>query len=381
MLIKSPAQVAAETAAPAPDVLTAPVVQKVLAQSVVTRGKVTASQRTEIAITGTPKDAGRSVVTKVVAEPGQMPRFGQVLVEVSGRPIFILQGRLPAYRDLMRGKSGPDVSQLQRALAGIGYPSSGDTPGVFGPGTEQAVVRFYRAIGYTPVTLESEVPDQPQGVQDPPRKQEPEDRLTGRSSVVPLSEVAFIGSSTPRIDVVGARVGSEAEGTLLSVTSGTLMIDGSVASYEKGLVRAGQRVQILAEATGRQATGTVTAVAKVPTKAQEGEPEQNGETYAVRIKPSKNLPADFNGADVRLTIVAASSEGKVLAVPSSAISAGADGLTAVTVRTGSKERRIAVQVGMTGDGYVQVTPEGSEPLVQGDRVVVGIQPLVTAGQP
>ncbi|MFD4336884.1 peptidoglycan-binding protein [Streptomyces anulatus] len=381
MLIKSPAQVAAETAAPAPDVLTAPVVRKVLAQSVVTRGKVRASQRTEIAITGTPKDVGRSVVTKMEARPGQMPRFGQVLVEVSGRPIFILQGDLPAYRDLMPGMSGPDVSQLQQALAGIGYSSSGDALGVFGPGTEQAVARFYRAIGYSPVTVESGGPDQPQDVQNPSLKQEAEERETKRSSIVPLSEVAFIGSSTARVEAVEAKVGSDAEGTLLSVTSGGLMIDGSVASYEKGLVRAGQRVQILAETTGKQATGTVTAVAKAPTKAQEGEPEQNGETYAVRIKPSKNLAADFNGADVRLTIVAASSEGKVLAVPSSAISAGADGLTAVTVRVGSKERRIAVQVGMTGDGYVQVTPEGTESLSPGDRVVVGIQPPVTAGRP
>ncbi|MEU5372833.1 peptidoglycan-binding protein [Streptomyces sp. NPDC005951] len=381
MLIKSPAQVAAETAAPAPDVLTAPVVRKVLAQSVVTRGKVSASQRTEIAMAETPKDVGRAVVTKIEARTGQTPKFGQVLVEVSGRPIFMLQGDLPAYRDLMRGLSGPDVSQLQRALAGVGYSSNGDAPGVFGPGTEQAVIRFYRAIGYSPVTMGSEPPEEPQDGQKPPQGQKAGDRATQRGSVVPLSEVAFIGSSTARIEAVEAKVGSEAEGTLLSVTSGSLMIDGAVASYEKGLVRVGQSVQILDETTGKQATGTVTAVAKAPTKAEDGEPEHNGDSYAVRIKPAGKLPADFNGAEVRLTIVAASSEGKVLAVPSSAISAGADGLTTVTVRTGKKERRVAVQVGMTGDGYVQVILENSGSLSLGDRVVVGVQPPGTAGRP
>lgn len=382
MLIKSPAQVAAETAAPAPDVLTAPVVRKVLAQSVVTRGKVSASQRTEIAMAETPKDVGRAVVTKIETRTGQTPRFGQVLVEVSGRPIFMLQGDLPAYRDLMRGLSGPDVSQLQRALAGVGYPSNGDALGVFGPGTEQAVIRFYRAIGYSPVTVGSEPPsEQPQAGQNSPQEQEAGDRATQRGPVVPLSEVAFIGSSTARIEAVEAKVGSEAEGTLLSVTSGSLMIDGAVASYERGLVREGQSVQILAETTGKQATGTVTAVAKAPTKAEDGEPDQNGDSYAVRIKPAGKLSADFNAAEVRLTIVAASSEGKVLTVPSSAISAGADGLTTVTVRTGKKERRVAVQVGMTGDGYVQVTPENSGSLSLGDRVVVGVQPPVTAGRP
>ncbi|GAA1371763.1 peptidoglycan-binding protein [Streptomyces beijiangensis] len=372
MLIKSPAQAAADSAAPQPDVLTAPVVRKVLAQSVVTRGTVTASQRTDIASTGSAKDVGRSVVTKVKIAPGGTLSPGQVLLEVSGRPMFILQGDLPAYRDLMPGMSGEDVTQLQRALSRIGYASSGDTVGVFGPGTEHAVTRYYRAIGYAPAT--SEVSQKPQTTDDAAQ------RTAKQGSGVPMSEVTFVRSSLARVDTVGAKVGGDANGTLLSVTSGTLMIDGSVASYEKDLIRAGQSVQVLSEVTGKQATGTVISVAKSPTKAHEGDSEQSGETYAVRIKPSKALSADFNGADVRLTIVAASSQDKVLAVPTSAISAGADGLTTVTVRADNQERRVAVRVGMTGDGYVQITPEGSDHIAQGDQVVVGVQAPVTAGQ-
>lgn len=48
LLIKSPAQAAAETAPPSPDVLTAPVTRKVLAQSVLTRGTVSASRHIDI---------------------------------------------------------------------------------------------------------------------------------------------------------------------------------------------------------------------------------------------------------------------------------------------------------------------------------------------
>ncbi|MFG2113724.1 hypothetical protein ACGFRB_14005 [Streptomyces sp. NPDC048718] len=158
------------------------------------------------------------------------------------------------------------------------------------------------------------------------------------------------------------------------------MVDAAVAPFEKGLIRPGQNVQILSEESGKQVTGTVISVAKSPTKPQAGESTQSGENYAVKVKPSNSLTSDFYGADVRLTIVSASSQGEVPAVPPSAISAGADGLTAVTVRTGSHERRVAVQVGMTGDGYVQITPEGSARISSGDQVVVGVQPPLGSGR-
>ncbi|MFG2600595.1 peptidoglycan-binding protein [Streptomyces sp. NPDC048462] len=395
-LIKSPAQAAAETVAPRPDVLTAPVVRKVLAQSVVTRGKVTASQRAEITAGGSAKDVGRSVVTKVKVKAGETVKAGQVMVEVSGRPIVLLQGAIPAYRDLMPGMTGQDVAQLQSALAAIGYSSGGDTSGVFGTGTEQAVARFYGAIGYE--SPKSEVAQTP-----PPRSTgdagaggkpaEGGEPATGAEStadatqgtvkavsVMPLAEVAFVSSAPARADAVTAKVGDEATGTLLSLDSGSLVVNGSVASYEKGLLRPGQSVQILSEATGKQASGTVASIADSPTKAQDGEARQSSETYALRVKPSKALSADFNGADVRLTVVAASSQDKVLAVPTSAISSGADGLTSVTVRSGSQERRVAVRVGMTGDGYVQITPEKPARITEGEQVVVGVQSPLPAGQ-
>ncbi|THA73268.1 hypothetical protein E6R60_25305 [Streptomyces sp. A0642] len=377
-LIKSPAQAAAETVAPPPDVLTAPVARKVLAQSVVTRGKVTASRRVEITAAGTAEGVGRAVVTKVMAEPGAPLKAGQVLMEVSGRPIVLLQGAIPAYRDLMPGMTGEDVAQLQKALAGLGYPSGGDARGVFAAGTEQAVTRFYRAVGYTPATSQAEPTSAHAdagtrtgtgATADAGRPAATGERVT----TVPLAEVAYVPSATARADTVAAEVGDEATGTLLSVSSGALVVNGTLASYEKGLIRPGQSVQILYEATGKQASGSVVSVADAPTKAQDGDTPQNGQSYALRVKPTKALGEDFNGADVRLTVVAASSQDKVLAVPASAISAGADGLTSVTVRTGSREHRVAVRVGMTGDGFVQITPEKPARLAEGDQVVVGIQ--------
>ncbi|MEU5823268.1 peptidoglycan-binding protein [Streptomyces sp. NPDC047803] len=372
-LLKSPAQAAAETVAPPPDVLTAPVVRKVLAQSVVTRGKVTASQHVEITATGTPAGVGRAVVTKVKAEPGATLKAGQVLLEVSGRPVVLLQGAMPAYRDLMRGTSGEDVTQLRKALAGIGYPSHGDAPGEFGAATEQAVTRFYRARGYAPPTSSGNGNGTGNGTADKNTGAGTGTAGGGRLPMVPLSEVAYVDSPTARADTVTAQVGDDANGALLSVTSGALVVNGSVASYEKGLIRPGQSVEILYEATGASASGTVASVSDRPAKARDGESERSGEAYALRVKSAKALPEEFNGADVRLTVVAASSRDEVLAVPASAVSAGADGLTSVTVRSGGRERRVAVRVGMTGDGFVQITPQEPAAVAEGDQVVVGVQ--------
>ena len=56
---------------------------------------------------------------------------------------------VPAWRDLTPGESGPDVTELQNALASLGYYDGGDTPGYFGSATEDAVART-TSISATP---------------------------------------------------------------------------------------------------------------------------------------------------------------------------------------------------------------------------------------
>ena len=49
---------------------------------------------------------------------------------------------------LKRGSSGPDVLTLQTALKQLGFDPRG-VDGVFGPGTEAAVIAFQKAKGLT----------------------------------------------------------------------------------------------------------------------------------------------------------------------------------------------------------------------------------------
>ncbi|MEV5597523.1 hypothetical protein [Streptomyces sp. NPDC052496] len=388
-LIKSPAQVAADTAPPPRDTLTAPVERQVLSRTLVTRGSVVAAQTVDVAA-GDPagKDTGRAVVTKMKVKAGDSVTAGRVMVEVSGRPVFALPGALPAYRDLKAGARGEDVAQLQRALTAVGHPTGTDRAGTFGEGTRRAVTALYAAAGYEPVT------DVTDGAGGRPSGRS-SDRSSGRPSpddkvglVVPMSEVVYVKGQPARVDSVRAEVGAAADEKLLTLSAGALQVTGEVAPQERELVRPGHKVQILAESTGQQAVGEVTSVAATPTVRKGksgpggGEDEQRGgETYTVRITPDRPLPADLANQDVRLTIAAATSGGKVLSVPSSAVSAGADGRTTVTVQEkAGTHRRVEVRVGMSGDGVVEVTPAGGASLTEGEQVVVGVGARRDAGE-
>jgi hypothetical protein len=72
-----------------------------------------------------------------------------------------------------------------------------------------------------------------------------------------------------------------------------------------------------------------------------------------------------------VTIPIKSTSGKVLAVPVAALSSGSDGASRVEVLRNGKVELIPVTVGLTADGFAQVTPKGDAKLSEGDQVVVG----------
>ncbi|MET8124681.1 hypothetical protein ABZV67_04220 [Streptomyces sp. NPDC005065] len=56
-----------------------------------------------------------------------------------------------------------------------------------------------------------------------------------------MSEVVFVRSASARVDDVAAEVGEEAGPDLVSVSAGGLVVNGSMAAHQKGLLRAGRR--------------------------------------------------------------------------------------------------------------------------------------------
>jgi peptidoglycan hydrolase-like protein with peptidoglycan-binding domain len=98
------------------------------------------------------------VLTAISVTVGDVVEEGDHILEVSGRPVFVMEGDVPAYRSLKPGVSGADITQLQEALRRLGFAP--DSDGVYGEATEAAVAAFYTQAGYSAVPVsESESAD------------------------------------------------------------------------------------------------------------------------------------------------------------------------------------------------------------------------------
>ncbi|MFE9464960.1 peptidoglycan-binding protein [Streptomyces virginiae] len=141
---RTPEQRASNAAAPPPSQITGKVSDQQLVEKLELTGKVETASRTPI--TGVqPQGTSRAVVTALPAPAGKSLKAGAAVAEVSGRPVLLLPGRFPAYRDLKAGDKGPDVQQLQRALAPL-YGTA--VNGTYGQATVDAVRKLYAAAGY-----------------------------------------------------------------------------------------------------------------------------------------------------------------------------------------------------------------------------------------
>ncbi|MCJ0868673.1 peptidoglycan-binding domain-containing protein [Streptomyces sp. AP-93] len=458
LVIKSPAQTAAEAGPPPLDVLVARVEKRVLRDTVIVRGTVTSAQAVQVtpAVAGG-EGSGPPVVTKVAVRPGDPVRAGKVLLEVSGRPVFALPGALPVYRDLKPGATGDDVKQLQKALAGLGHGTGSDRSGIFGAGTKAALASFYKSIGYDPLpavadrgeavkSAEDAVTSAERSVEDAKaaakaantgssggtgstgssgaegskgtsgsgstggkgsgqdaarsvaRAQEDltkaRERLTearaAAGPMVPAGEVVFLESFPARADTVSVRPGSPVSGAAMTLSAGALVVRGQLAEHQKGLVRAGQKVEILSETSGVTVAAEVLSVADTasapPAAPNGGQGDGQGQQapapggpsgYEMLVRPVAALDSKLAGQDVRLTVEAAATDGNALVVPVTAVSAGTDGRTSVTVVDGTgAQRRVEIRPGTTGDGYVEIRPTGDGALADGDSVVIGVNPGV-----
>lgn len=189
-----------------------------------------------------------------------------------------------------------------------------------------------------------------------------------------MSEVVFLGALPVRVDTVSAAVGKAPADKMLTVSAGSPVVVAEVSAQEKSLLKEGQPVDILSEDSGLKVPGVVQAVVDAPPTTK-GDQQGPAVGYLLRVMPSSPLPAELAGKEVRISITASSTDGAVLAVPSAAISAGADGQTSVTVLGADGHlRRVQVRPGASGGGFVAVTPGAGAVLTPGDKVVVGSTP-------
>ena len=73
----------------------------------------------------------------------------QNLLYDEGRPVLVLEGEIPMYRDLRPGSRGIDVEQLELALERLGH-FEGTPDEVWGSETADALQAWYGEAGYAP---------------------------------------------------------------------------------------------------------------------------------------------------------------------------------------------------------------------------------------
>ena len=425
--IQSPAEAAARTAPPTPSPILVPVEERVLTSDVVTRGTARFGLPQSISLAPSTLKTEAGIITTLPARGDQLEE-GDVLLTVSGRPVFVLQGDIPVYRDLFPGLTGEDVHQLEAALERLRF-DPGPVDGVFDEETTAAVVKWYSSAGYVSFaatgeqladlrTLEDELAralseksaaekalaqaayavaissgsvqadaqlngeSAIQAAQDTEKAAEREVQwqtfLVGRlteeveaarnkaESPVPMDEIVFIPAFPVRLEEIHVKIGDPATGAILGVTNNQLAIDSSLPLAEAPLVKQGMAVAIDEPALGLQATGIVSRVAATP-----GTDGADGYHIYFEVLVDET-PVSLDGVSLRLTIPVESTGGAVTVVPVSALFLAADGTSRLQVEQDGKLEFMEVKPGLSADGFVEVTPIGEE-LSKGQLVLVGYE--------
>lgn len=146
--IESPAEAAARTAPPTPSPILVPVEERVLSSSIVTRGTARFGLPQPISLAPSTLKPSAGLITTLPLRNTQF-KEGDVMLTASGRPVFVLRGDIPAYRDLVPGISGNDVRQLEQGLKRLGF-NPGPIDGTYDEQTGAAVAKWYEAAGREP---------------------------------------------------------------------------------------------------------------------------------------------------------------------------------------------------------------------------------------
>jgi peptidoglycan hydrolase-like protein with peptidoglycan-binding domain len=275
-------------------------------------------------------------------EEGTVVRRGQPLYRVDGRPVQLLYGKLPAWRELSVGvDDGPDVRQLERNLVALGYdPDRGITvDDHFTSATRAAVKRWQEAVG-----------------------------LPETGTMRPGDAVWQPGAV--RVGELKTGVGDTARpgAPVFEATSNARQVAIDLDASRQPYVHVGDPVDIELPG-GRTTTGRVASVGKVATAASGSDPADDG-SPTVEVTVSLDKPKATGSLDQAPVVAHITTEVRkdVLAVPVNALLALAEGGYAVEVERDGRRGLVGVELGLFADGMVEV--EGGGGLRAGDRVVV-----------
>ncbi len=144
--VKSPAQLAAEAAPPEASLITYPVEKRVLSSDLIIRGTMRYSDPIVVVLAPSTLRPPPVLVSQAPVK-GATLNEGDVAMVVSGRPVFVVKGATPGFRDLGPGAVGADVRQLEDFLQRQGF-DPGTVDDRYDGATGAAVTKWYAKAGY-----------------------------------------------------------------------------------------------------------------------------------------------------------------------------------------------------------------------------------------
>ncbi|MFJ4788686.1 peptidoglycan-binding protein [Streptomyces sp. NPDC088794] len=276
---------------------------------------------------------GRSGVVTQLPQVDAQFGSGEVLMRIDDRPVVLLTGKVPAWRDLRPGMSdGTDVQELETALLALGYGTKGDgfPDGHWDARTTKAVEEFQGKTG---------------AVVD---------------GVVSLGDVVFAPGPI-RVAKLDAHPGGPAvPGTSAMKVSDTVrvvMLD--LDPLDRNLMKQGAPLEVEFP-SGDKVAATVRSIST--TLEMNADNKGVYKVTASLRKPSADTDLVLAPVTVHYTTVVAKD---VLSVPATAIIGTPGGGYAVDVVSGNggAHKRTSVQLGAWGDGFVAITggvPAGTE---------------------
>lgn len=278
--------------------------------------------------------------------PGQgaVIRAGERVYAVNNRPIPLLYGDTPLWRELAAGVTdGPDVRLLRANLRALGHaPNLSADSDHFSAAVGDAVARWQRALGV------------------------PDTRKVGPGDVV-------VAPAELRVVEVRATLGGPLPQVVATASGTTRLVTVNMPVEQQNLAVMGAAVRVVLPA--RAATpGKVTSVGTVATTAPRPAGAGEGVNATVPVKVTLDNPGDagtLDGAPVSVEFVSATRSG-VLAVPLVALLAMPNGDYAVDVVETRPDgtwatRRVVVQLGFFAMGQVEVSASS---LAEGMKVQV-----------
>ncbi|MFJ2771146.1 efflux RND transporter periplasmic adaptor subunit [Streptomyces sp. NPDC087300] len=297
---------------------TAAVVRTDLTQSKTVDGKVDFAQRRAV------KSAVDGTVT-VAAREGATVTRGQALYELDDKPVTLLYGPVPAFREMKVGARGTDVLQLERNLAALGYGAGLYVDPRYDKATEAAVERWQKSLNRTPTGR------------------------VGKGDVVfQPDRVKVVAADAALADAVGP------DTAVLTAASTKPVVRAELDQSDAPLTAKGTKVEVTLP-SGKKEPGRVTGTVNTGAAGE----EDAGDSITVEVTLDGGRSA-ASGEDTKVSAsvrFVSESRENVLAVPVEAVVAlrGAHGGYGLQIVEGGTSRMVRVETGMTADSRIEVS--------------------------